>query len=359
MKISELYGNMSESFAKELLSWYQKNKRDLPWRKSKDPYKIWLSEIILQQTRIDQGLPYYNKFIDSYPSIKHLAVAPRDEVMKLWQGLGYYSRCRNLHETAKVVWEEYQGEFPTNYVDLLKLKGIGPYTAAAIASICFKEPVAVVDGNVNRFISRYFQVVDAVNSTQGKKVIKNLVNELIDKNNPGDFNQAVMEFGATVCLPKNPNCGSCTFKNSCLAFANNQVHELPLKIKKRKPSPRYMNYFIVIFRDEVFIRKREAGDIWEGLFEPLLIEKDSMDTQIMMSDIIQGEYDLIGTEIELKHVLTHRIIYSRFQVLYINRKESLRSEGMWVKLEDLKKFPVPRLIDKYIENHLSQIVEYS
>ncbi|CAG0910098.1 unnamed protein product [Cyprideis torosa] len=223
-------------FSKKIIDWYQINKRDLPWRNTKDPFTIWLSEIILQQTRVAQGLPYYQRFIKAFPNLEKLAVASEQEVLKLWQGLGYYSRARNLHYSAIYIVNELNGKFPSNYNDLLNLKGVGDYTASAIASICYNEPTAVVDGNVYRVLARYFGIETAINSTKGVKEFKLLAQELIDDDNPGTHNQAVMEFGARMCKPQNPDCLSCPLKESCVSLQKNKVNLLPFKEKKLKLS---------------------------------------------------------------------------------------------------------------------------
>ena len=241
----------------ELISWYLINKRDLPWRKTKNPYKIWLSEIILQQTRVQQGLPYYWKFIAAYPTIQALAFANEDEVLNLWQGLGYYSRARNMLMTARVINEQYEGCFPTNYNDLLKLKGIGEYTAAAIASFSFKEPVAVVDGNVYRVLSRLFDIETPIDSGEGKKAFRFLADEVLDKVNPDTFNQAIMEFGALHCTPQKPDCNNCVFNDTCLSRVNGTISQRPVKKKKNASKQRFFVYKVFLEDDKTTIQKRE------------------------------------------------------------------------------------------------------
>ena len=247
----------------ELISWYLINKRDLPWRKTKNPYKIWLSEIILQQTRVQQGLPYYSKFIAAYPTIQALALANEDEVLNLWQGLGYYSRARNMLMTARVINEQYEGCFPTNYNDLLKLKGIGEYTAAAIASFSFKEPVAVVDGNVYRVLSRLFDIDTPIDSGIGKKAFRFLADEVLDKVNPDTFNQAIMEFGALHCTPQKPDCNNCLLNGTCLSRENGTISQRPVKKKKNASKQRFFVYKIFLDENKTLIRKREEKDIWQ------------------------------------------------------------------------------------------------
>ena len=251
-------------FSKILNHWYSNNKRSLPWRQTKTPYLIWLSEIILQQTQIKQGLPYYEAFVEAYPTVFDLAKAEERKVLKLWQGLGYYSRARNLHATAQYIVEELNGEFPNNYRELLKLKGVGDYTASAIASICFNEPMAVVDGNVYRVLSRYFGIETPINSSKGIKEFKQLAQRLIDKNNPADYNQAIMEFGAVQCKPQNPNCDVCPFQDGCVAFEKKRIDELPVKIKAAKASKKYFNFLVIISKDnKTLLQKRKEKGIWQ------------------------------------------------------------------------------------------------
>jgi len=260
-------------FSNLLISWYLEHKRELPWRLTKDPYAIWLSEIILQQTKVAQGLPYYNAFISTFPSVNDLANAPEEKVLKLWQGLGYYSRARNLHYTANYISEDLKGVFPTNYNDLLKLKGVGDYTASAIASICYKEPSAVVDGNVYRVLARFFGISTPINSSQGIKAFKKLAQELLDVSQPGTYNQAVMEFGARHCKPRNPDCSSCIFNDKCVALQKNIVAELPVKLKKTTIKKCYFNYFIIQSEENtILLQQRTKKGIWQQLYEFPLIE---------------------------------------------------------------------------------------
>ncbi|MGZ4118512.1 MAG: A/G-specific adenine glycosylase, partial [Bacteroidia bacterium] len=261
-----------EQFSGKIISWYNKNKRDLPWRNTKDAYLIWLSEIILQQTRVEQGMAYYLKFASNFPTIKHLAKADNDKVMKLWQGLGYYSRARNLHTTAQIVADKYKGKFPDTYEDILSLKGIGDYTAAAIASFAFNKARAVVDGNVYRVLSRVFGIETPIDSSKGKKEFYALANELIDKKNPALFNQAIMELGAIQCKPVNPDCSVCPLNNMCFAFAKKRIADFPVKEKKTKVRDRYFNYIVLNYKGKTAINKRGAKDIWHNLHDFPLIE---------------------------------------------------------------------------------------
>ena len=261
------------NFAKLLVSWYLDNRRPLPWRSTTDPYRIWLSEIILQQTRVDQGKPYYLSFVKSFPKVEDLASASEEEVLKLWQGLGYYSRARNLHASAKYVSNVLRGIFPSNYKDLLALKGVGDYTASAIASICYGEPVAVVDGNVYRVLSRIYGIDTPINSTEGVRQFKQLAQELLDKKDPATFNQGIMEFGATHCKPQNPLCDSCHFAAKCIAYNQNRIAELPVKLKKQKVKSRHFNYLVFISdKGETILEQRKGKGIWEGLYECPLVE---------------------------------------------------------------------------------------
>jgi A/G-specific adenine glycosylase len=253
-----------KSFSQKLLKWHQMNPRDMPWKKTRDAYKIWLSEIILQQTRVEQGTPYYKKLIKCFPTLQHLANANEDEVMSAWQGLGYYTRARNLRAAAKQIMNEYAGRFPSSYEEILMLKGVGTYTAAAISSFAFDLPYAVVDGNVFRVLSRIFDVRKPVDSAEGKKVFTALANDLLDKENPAAYNQAIMNFGAMVCLPVNPVCNECIFRRSCFAFTHQQVAELPVKSKKNAVRIRWFNFLVLEDGDKVLIEKRKEKDIWKS-----------------------------------------------------------------------------------------------
>lgn len=340
----------------ELLQWFEKVKRDLPWRETKNPYKIWISEIILQQTRVDQGLPYYERFIAAFPEIQDLANANEDEVLKLWEGLGYYSRARNLHFTAKIVANELRGTFPNTYEGLLELKGVGPYTAAAIGSISFGLPVAAVDGNVYRVMSRYFGIMESIDETPTKKQITELANEVLEKEHAGNHNEAVMELGATVCSPVNPTCRECPLQRGCKAFANNIQSELPIRSKKTKVRDRYFYYSVRVCNGEVLISRRGAGDIWQGLYEFPLIEVDS---RLEESEIIKL-LNLSSTEVvfnvssEFKHILSHQRIYAKFVLIKSGSFEN--SDFIRATLAGLESFAFPRLINRYLEKQRLAIV---
>jgi len=339
-----------------LTHWYLQNKRDLPWRKTHEPYQIWLSEIMLQQTRIEQGLPYYYKFIEAYPSVFDLANAPADEVLKLWQGLGYYSRARNLHETAKYVASELNGKFPDSYKGLLKLKGVGDYTASAIASICYSEPVAVVDGNVYRVLSRIFGIDTPINSTAGIKEFKKLAQELLDKKDPATFNQAIMEFGALHCKPQNPKCDSCPFNDKCLALKNNSIKELPVKLKKTKIKKRYFNYLVFNLEDDKTILEQRTGKgIWNGLYQFPLVETEKLvqeEELVVLDDFIESvsnaniELELFN-EVPVVHKLSHQHLFTRFWL--VNSKDLQENS---VSLEKILDYPVPVLIENFLNEYL-------
>ena len=302
-------------FTHQLLNWYKKHKRNLPWRATTNPYYIWLSEIILQQTRIEQGLPYYEGFTTKFPTLKDLATADEDAVLKLWQGLGYYSRARNLHFTAQYIYNHLKGVFPNSYIEIIKLKGIGPYTAAAIASFAYKEPVAVVDGNVFRVLSRFFGIYDDIAVTKTRAVFQNLANELISQKHPDLFNHAIMDFGATVCLPANPKCDSCIFNENCVAFLKNETGILPVKNKKISVKNRYLNYLILRKNNEIVIQQRTEKDIWQQLFELPLIETTSDNEEelfLHLSNLYPNNNIKKVTPNTIKHKLSHQQLHINF-----------------------------------------------
>ncbi|TBW29888.1 A/G-specific adenine glycosylase [Gramella sp. KN1008] len=343
-------------FSKRLTNWYLQNKRDLPWRKSHEPYQIWLSEIMLQQTRIEQGLPYYNKFMEAFPSVFHLAEASTETVLKLWQGLGYYSRARNLHETARYVAYELDGKFPDNYKDLKKLKGVGDYTASAIASICYSEPVAVVDGNVYRVLARFFGVDTPINTTQGNREFKALATELLDSRDPGTFNQALMEFGALHCKPQNPACAKCPFNDKCAALKDGLTRDLPVKLKKTRIRKRFFNYLVFdLDYNKTLLQKRNGKGIWNGLYQFPLIETSN---QIDEEELVKsGEFKAIAGDKEYSvelfnetpviHKLSHQHLHTRFWL--VNSSESHKDA---IDIETLVKYPVPVLIENFLNEYL-------
>lgn len=341
-------------FQKRLIDWYLKNKRDLPWRKTKSPYRIWLSEIMLQQTRVAQGLPYFFKFVENFPTIHDLAKAPESKVLKLWQGLGYYSRARNLHFTAKYISNELNGEFPNTYQDLKKLKGVGDYTASAIASICFKEPSAVVDGNVYRVLSRFFGIPTPINSSKGIKEFKALAQSLIDKKAPDIYNQAIMEFGALQCKPKNPECTVCPFNDKCMALEKKLIEELPVKEKKLKVKKRFFN-FIVIHTPthKTVVEERTQKGIWQNLYQfPLietesLIDKNTLAKSKEFRNWFTHEFEInLFNEKVLVHKLSHQHLHTKFWI--VKTPEITKETISW---EEITNYPVPILIANFITQY--------
>lgn len=346
------------SFSKSILNWYHKNKRDLPWRHTREPYKIWLSEIIMQQTRVEQGLPYYEKFVEHFPSVKALAKAPEATVMKLWQGLGYYSRARNLHAAAKDIQKRFDGKFPKTYEEILSLKGIGEYTAAAIASFAYDLPYPVVDGNVFRILSRYFGISEPIEKPTTKKQFTTLAGELMTGFPPHDFNQAIMEFGARQCKPVNPDCGVCPLRESCFAYSNGVISELPVKEKKTKVRNRYFHYLVISSEKHFYIRKRGAKDIWEGLHDfPLIetakaIKPEKLIASADWKKMISSKAIVETISSEYKHLLSHQHIYTRFyHITEKSLKLTLKEKGKLIKVNTttFKKYAVPRVIDRYLE----------
>jgi A/G-specific adenine glycosylase len=343
-------------FANQLIYWYLKNKRDLPWRKTKDPYLVWLSEIMLQQTRVAQGLPYFLTFTREFETVFDLAKADESKVLKLWQGLGYYSRARNLHFTAKHIANEFNGVFPNNYKELLKLKGIGDYTASAIASVCYDEPVAVVDGNVYRVLSRYFGISTPINSTKGIKEFKELAQTLIDESQPGVYNQAIMDFGALHCKPQNPLCDSCPFAESCVALEKQQIKDLPVKEKKIKVKKRFFNYLVVVTDDnKTIIEERVGKGIWQGLYQFPLIETTEAisETELVsneqFSKLFPKETLLsLFNKKDIVHKLSHQHLFTKFWIVKVENMQE--KTVLW---KDIKQFPVPVLIDKFLNEFLS------
>ena len=340
------------NFSKTLTTWYLENKRDLPWRKTTNPYCIWLSEIMLQQTRVAQVLPYYEAFTTEFPTVFDLANASEEQVLKLWQGLGYYSRARNLHATAKHIAHDLNGIFPLDYKNLLKLKGVGEYTAAAIASFSYNEVVPVVDGNVFRVLSRYYNVATDIASTKAKKEFTLLAQELISKDNPALFNQAIMEFGALQCVPKNPNCTICPLNTSCTALSLKKVSELPVKIKKVKVKNRFLNYlFILDEENKTIINQRTAKGIWHNLYEFPLVETETLETDEAVLELIQNKFNAISEIIlmeteTIKHKLTHQHLHIKFWKI---KRETTLENGL--DFESLNKFPFPIVLHNFIANN--------
>ncbi len=338
---------------KILLEWYVLNKRELPWRNTNNPYFIWLSEIILQQTRVEQGLPYYLRFIKAFPTVSELANAKQDRILKLWQGLGYYSRARNLHFTAKYIMQHYNGKFPSSYPEILNLKGVGTYTAAAISSFCFNLPYAVVDGNVIRFLSRLFGVETAFDTTEGVKIFRELAHNLLDKNIPGEYNQAIMEFGALHCTSKSPKCYECSFAFNCTAYITNSIAKFPVKVKKISLKKRFLDYLLIQKGNSIMLRKRRSG-IWKGLYEfPFLESEHEKSSDLIISSCAWVNlFNTSGYKVEsisksFTHRLSHQYIYARFWKVHV--QEFTLDNCFFVRNRELKNYPVPRLLDKFMK----------
>ncbi|MEO8885703.1 MAG: A/G-specific adenine glycosylase [Mucilaginibacter sp.] len=345
-------------FANELIQWYNNNKRDLPWRNTTNAYLIWLSEIILQQTRVDQGLPYYYRFAEKYPDVNSFANAAEDDILKLWQGLGYYSRGRNMLKTARIIQTQYNGVFPTAYDELIKLKGIGQYTAAAISSFSANEAKAVVDGNVYRVIARYFGIDEAINSTTGKKKFQAIADELLNKQYPALHNQAMMEFGAIICKPKNPACGICPVRTGCYAFINNATTTLPVKLKTVKVKERYLNYFLITDGDSILMNKRDDNDIWANMYDLPMIETHQMlpvDELMGLPQTVEyfGPQAVVAESLPLiKHILTHQRLHVRFIKLAENPIK-LKAQWIFIEVINLKKLALPKVIFIFLDNFLN------
>lgn len=339
-----------------LLDWYAENKRELPWRDTTDPYLIWISEIILQQTRVVQGYEYFLRFVRRFPDVESLAMAPEDEVMKCWQGLGYYSRARNLHAAAKSM----NGKFPVSYEAVRALKGVGDYTAAAICSFAYNMPYAVVDGNVYRVLSRYFGIDTPIDSTEGKKTFAVLAQEMLDKNRPADYNQAIMDFGATQCTPQSPDCLFCPLADGCSALSKGVVAQLPVKQHKTKTTNRYFNYIYVRMGAHTLIHKRTENDIWKNLFELPLVEAE---TDLSEEEFLayppfralfaEGEVPAVRPVLRnVKHILSHRVIYTNFYEVVLPENSRSFPGFLRVLTEDLERYAVPRLIHAFLEKYV-------
>ena len=330
-------------FSLLIREWYRPNKRNLPWRNSDNPYFIWLSEIIMQQTRVEQGLSYYNKFISNYPTVQDLANASEEDILNDWQGLGYYSRARNLHAAAKFICNELNGEFPNNYESILQLKGIGQYTASAISSFAFGECKAVVDGNVYRLLSRVFDIDTPIDSTIGKKKFQQLADELIDCKRAGEHNQAIMEVGAMICSPNNPLCMECPLNELCLAKEKGTISQRPVKSKKVKVRKRNFHFLIYQSEGKTVIEKRTASDIWKNMYQFPLIEVDNTDK----NDYSKPWKDASFQSEKITHILSHQKIIAVFH--HINHlPEQLNSNQQIILQENIQDYPLPRLIDKYL-----------
>ncbi len=342
-------------FLTGLNTWYEENKRDLPWRRTRDPYRVWLSEVILQQTRVEQGRAYYERFLEEFPTVQDLASASLEKVMLIWQGLGYYNRARNLHHTARYIAEKRGGRFPEAYEGLLQLKGVGEYTAAAIASFCFQEPKPVLDGNVKRVLARLFGIQERIDTHAAIKRIREKAETMIDSRDPATFNQAIMEFGALHCKPAAPFCSSCPFREECVAYRENMVETLPRKGKKRGIRDRFFNYLVIRDDEGVFLQKRGESDIWKGLYEFPLIETrkktgaKKLQEEVDFLTITGGEGRIMSAPVEITHQLSHQRILARFWEVRLGRIHPGRPEVFRVPYKDIGKYALPRLLEKYME----------
>ncbi len=358
--MGDITAKQCQIFTDSLKIWFSKNQRPLPWKGQKDPYLIWLSEIILQQTRVEQGLPYYNKFITAYPTVHDLAAAPDDEVMKMWEGLGYYSRARNLLATARFISKELKGVFPRTYKEVRALKGVGDYTAAAIVSFAYSLPHAVLDGNVYRVLSRYFGIHTPIDTTGGKKEFTELASRVLDKKIPEQHNQAIMDFGATHCKPKKPLCNSCLLKSSCHAFQQGEVNLLPIKSKKMKRKTRHFIYFCVKDPHHIYIRRREGKDIWKHLYEyPMLevaegteISQNILQNSELWQQLFEGQTPVLeNISPPYKQTLSHQTIIAKFVNVFISRELEAKKWGL-LKIEPKKmeNFAFPKIISCFLND---------
>jgi len=347
---------MKQNFTKNLLQWFSKSHRPLPWKDTKDPYIIWLSEIILQQTRVEQGTPYFKRFRTAYPTVKDLADAPEDEVMRNWEGLGYYSRARNLHFTAKHIAYDLDGKFPDTFEDILALKGVGDYTAAAISSFAYDLPHAVLDGNVYRVLARYFGIETPIDTTPGKKQFRGLADELLNTENPAQYNQAIMDFGATHCKPKQALCSTCLLKKDCVAFAKNKVCSLPVKSKKLKKKTRYFHYLLLNEGDNIWLKKRGAGDIWQNLYDFPLIEMTEIqatneltETEAWQKILGESPIEINKTSRPFLQILTHRKIVAVFIEITVGADFAGEKFGfVKAKRSELDAYAFPRILNDYL-----------
>jgi A/G-specific adenine glycosylase len=351
-----------KQFSTLLLKWNrEKNIREMPWKGEKDPYRIWLSEIILQQTRVEQGLKYYNSFITNFPDIHQLAKAKDEKVFKLWEGLGYYSRCRNLLAAARFISQELNGKFPDTHESIRALKGVGPYTAAAISSFAFNQPHAVVDGNVFRVLARVFGIQLPIDATEGKKYFTALAQELLDKKQPGLYNQAIMDFGAVQCKPAAPLCTACVFRGNCIAFLKKKTGQLPVKEKKIRIRKRWFYYVLLEYRNEIAIRQRTGKDIWQNLYEFPLIEADQeLGQQQVLNEVagnkwlLKKDYTLLVVSPLFKQQLSHQLIAGQFFKLQLKKKPVLPQGWLWVTRSAFNQFAFPRFINQYLQEKTTQ-----
>ena len=350
---------MEKAFTSILLHWHEhENHRAMPWKGEKDPYKIWLSEIILQQTRVEQGWAYYEKYIKAFPTVRDLAAAPDETVLKMWEGLGYYSRCRNLLYTARMIVNEFDGHFPSDYKELLRLKGVGAYTAAAIASFAFNLPYAVVDGNVIRVLSRYFGITEPTDLTHVKRELDTLAQRLIDPHKAAAYNQAIMDFGATICKPQLALCSSCVFQKNCYAKLNDCVQELPVKSKKIVIKQRFFEYFILHDDNGLFIRCRKQKDVWQDLYEFVLeehTEEKLLFSKKLPAYLEELSLDSIQFSSEMQmQKLTHQHIAAAYHFLKFSGKKPSLKGYTYVSLDQLKDFPFPSLLNTFLTEQLKK-----
>ncbi len=337
-------------FSKTLLPWYAEHKRPLPWRATTDPYRVWLSEVILQQTRVDQGTAYWERFVERYPTVQALAAATEDEVLRLWQGLGYYSRARNLRTAAMQVAHEHGGSFPADHGLLMDLKGVGDYTAAAIGSICFGLPEPVVDGNVYRVLARVFGIATPIDSTEGRREFRALAAQLLPATSPGDHNQAVMELGATVCTPRDPDCGSCPLARKCVARATGRIAELPVKATRTKVRTRHFNYLHIEQDKGLFLVKRTGKDIWQGLYELPLVETDRPATKAVLTKAIRAVFRVAPGSLHQVGSSTHLLSHQRIEAVFWKITITARPPAGWlhVPFAHLDRHALPRVIERYL-----------
>lgn len=346
-----------QPFRQVLNVWYATHKRDLPWRKTTNPYAIWISEIILQQTQVAQGLGYFERFMTRFPDVETLAQAPIDDVLKLWQGLGYYSRARNIHASAQQIMVQFGGQFPTTHKDILSLKGIGTYTAAAICSFSYKQPHATVDGNVYRVLARYFGIDTAIDSTAGKKEFSSIASCLLDPVNPDNHNQAMMEFGAIQCTPNNPNCNNCPLQGTCAAFREHRIHELPRKVGKISIRNRYFYYLYISHHNATFLHQRNANDIWQGLYEfPLIETSEAKNEEELLSSesflhFFEGQPVTINRVSSVKkHILSHQHIYAKCIHIELSHSTTALNQYVKIAIQDIHNYPVSRLMEFFISD---------
>ncbi len=346
---------LSAHFRKKLLEWYNPTSRNLPWKKDATAYKIWLSEVILQQTRVEQGTPYYLAFVKKYPTVKTLAKAPLDEVLKLWEGLGYYSRARNLHKAAQQVTEVYNGKFPDTYEEILALKGIGSYTAAAIASFAYNLPHAVLDGNVFRVLSRVFGISTPIDTTEGKRQFEKLAASLLDKKDAATHNQAIMDLGAIICKPKNPLCEKCPFSSDCKALEHQEIQQLPVKSKKLIKSNRNLHYFVVYDDKSIYIQQRTSDDIWKGLYEfPMLETTSDQDLKKELKILFNGQPPKLPvTPFIYKQTLTHQYISGFFYEIQMQPLPNILQSLLKIRKSTINRYAYPKIVRSYLQDRLN------